>query len=392
MTMEDHVRDIEETEADSLIEDEVQIDDDVKPAPMDEEFDKTGDVTILTAELKRFRVSSNILVSNIICMSLADRHTNIFQVLMSEPFKAMLTAPMREGLYPRSKEQPLLLRLFDDDGESLKLLMHLCHFSTWITTFSPSCEQLENLVRLADKYLYRHVVAPQCGIWLGQYPLASLDASDLNTLARVAQKLDNDVQFLRITKALIQGFTDGALKVCLRPGGLLPSTVRKERMDLLVRMQEAIESTVSELRQHDGRNTVYGTYIWCPDCGEDFHQQNIEDTGRGACCRFCGNDNAEELVCNAANCFRDMTTFLADRLSFWPVSGIMTSRPVDIVEAADDLGSTFHQWGMHRCGAEKSCPMYGLLYKLEGELKDVYQKVGGIDLETFKSEVLYTSW
>ena len=311
---------------------------------------------------------------------------------MSEPFKAMLTSSTREGLYPRSKEQPLLLRLFDDDGESLRVLMHLCHFSTWITTFSPTCEQLENLVRLADKYLCRHVVAPQCGIWLGQYLTASLDASDLNTLARVADKLDNDVQFLRITKALIQGFTDGDLKVCLHPGGLLPSMIRKERMDLLVQMQGAIEFTMSEIRQQGGRDKVYGVYICCQYCGIDHHERDTENTGRAANCRFCGSDNVEEVVCNAANCFQDMTTFLEDRLAFWPVSRIMTGRPVDIVKAADDLAGTFSHWGMHRCGAGKSCPMYGLLYKLEGELKDIYHKVWGIDHETFKSEFMYTRW
>ena len=77
MAIEDQVRDIEETEADSLMEDEVEMDDGFKPAPMDEEFDKAGDVTILTADHLRFRVSSNILVSNVICIPTAKRHTNI---------------------------------------------------------------------------------------------------------------------------------------------------------------------------------------------------------------------------------------------------------------------------------------------------------------------------
>ncbi|MCJ1331147.1 hypothetical protein MMC10_007834 [Thelotrema lepadinum] len=350
--------------------------DDNHPLPMDEEFDKDGDVEILTADHRRFRVSSNIMG------------------LISPAFKAMLTSPLREGSFARSKQKPLLLRLFHDDDEALRILMGICHFSTWITTFAPSYEQLGDLARLADKYLCRHVIAPQCNIWLAQYPIPEIvQTTDLDILARVAYKLDNGAQFARITKSLIQNFTDASLEADV-DSRLLRSLVRKERLSLLVRMQVAIDDIVGQLRYYSQRFKVMdasdSAYHICLSCEEENDDWDMQ-TGVPRC-TSCGKEHVQEMVCNAAQYFKHMTAFLQERTHLWPVSEMTNWPPADA--ANRDLVDDFEEWNGHR-GCEivgRDCPMYRKLCNLKGELKDLYDEVKGIDLEDFKSDVLFAAW
>ena len=336
-----------------------------------EDIAPEGEVVIATSAI-RLRVSATVLG------------------FVSKPMKAMLTSTFEEGLRFRhaSVRAPAYLRLPDDDGSAIRVLMHLAHFTGFIRTFTPSYDLFGEIVTLADKYLCVHVITGQCDSWLSNYPAQDMNLCDLECLTKASYTLDNNTQFERMTRILAKCFADRDLADKLQ-SGLLKAMVRNLRLNLLTEMQQSIEQCISDLRWDDPHSIFQHYNQICSKCNAEItpaHHHPPNDP-----CPYCGRYGIEQVLCNANLRVKDITVFLEGQLGIWPVSAIMTtSKPVDI--ATKELVEEFGKWELHQCAGGKGCPIYEALYKLQTALENIFDNVSGIHLMDFKREARNALW
>ena len=325
-----------------------------------------GDVILVAGE-RRMRVSSAIL--------------------------SMASASLRELLdnvpFQRSTRDPQLLVL-DDDDHAVWVLIHLLHFTDVARNTWPHYELFGEIVRVAHRYGIEKVVPDDR--WAKDYPIDRLQVFDLNILASAAYTMDNSFQFARITKALIQNFTEAELRQEIEPTQLR-DTVLLKRSDLLLRMSAHVEYAVSEPQGEDTDEIFETSMRFCPDCRTSYY---LEETTE---CSECGRASEVFVYCNHAVRLRDMIDFLTDGtdgLGIWPVNRIMIQRPCDLV--IEDIDDKFKEhaaqthYSMHDPMEGNSCPILDKLRDLEKNLRGDHLAAEGLELKDFKRDVNSALW
>lgn len=155
-----------------------------------EVYYRKGDVLII-CDSKEMLVSSQVLS------------------MVSPVFERMFEPGFSEGDKKRSKDDPLLLPLDDDNSEALALLFHILHFSPRQRYNEPGVDLLLRLVQLADKYGCLDSIQDPIERWLYQLTMTKFryDSFDLVKLVALSFLIGSGDNFRKSASILVKQFS-----------------------------------------------------------------------------------------------------------------------------------------------------------------------------------------